>query len=131
MSITYYKTTLLSSLVHHSMNNNEEMTAIPKEKNKSLRNLFSGYENSSMMTSEQAIYRNVPPARQLKTISTISLLSCKIIPIITPIGVNKENINSNEKIKLFLFGNTFAIEIPRDIPAAPLCKTIAKHNSYT
>jgi hypothetical protein len=37
------------------MNSNDEMTAIPKEKNKSLRNLFSGNENSSMITSEQAI----------------------------------------------------------------------------
>lgn len=113
------------------MNSNDEMTAMPNEKNKSLKNLFSGYENSSMITSEQAIYRNVPPARQLKTISTISLLSYNIIPNITPIGVNKENINNNENIKLFLFGNTFAIEIPRDMPAAPLCNTIAKHKSYT
>lgn len=113
------------------MNSNDEMTAMPNEKNKSLKNLFSGCENSSMITSEQAIYRNVPPARQLKTISTISLLSYNIIPNITPIGVNKENINNNENIKLFLFGNTFAIEIPRDMPAAPLCNTIAKHKSYT
>jgi hypothetical protein len=85
-----------------------------------------------MITSEQAIYRKVPPAKQLKTISIIGLLEfCKIIPIITPIGVNNENINKSEKMKLFLFGNTFAIEIPKDMPAAPLCIMIAKHKSYT
>jgi hypothetical protein len=59
------------------------------------------------------------------------LLFYKIIPIITPIGVNNENMNNNEKMKLFLLGKTFAIEMPRDIPAAPLCIMIAKHKSYT
>jgi hypothetical protein len=54
-----------------------------------------------------------------------------LIPKITPIGVNSENMNNSEKMKLFLFGNTLAIEIPRDIPAAPLCIIIAKHKSYT
>ena len=39
--------------------------------------------------------------------------------------------NNNEKMKLFLLGKTFAIEIPRDMPAAPLCIMIAKHKSYT
>jgi len=43
--------------------------------------------------------------------------------------VNNENMNNKENIKLFLFGNTFAIEIPKDMPAAPLCNIIAKHKS--
>jgi hypothetical protein len=51
------------------------------------------------------------------------------IPIITPRVVNTENIKSNAKMKLFLLGKTLAIDIPSDIPAAPLCIIIARHNN--
>ena len=82
-------------------------------------------ENSSTMTSEHEMYKKEPPAKQENTISTISLDPPSKIPNVTPIGVNTPNKQIMVVTNLFSSGKVFAILIPRDIPAAPLCITMA------
>ena len=69
--------------------------AIPTKKKKSLRNLLSGIENSSTITSEQEMYRKVPAAKQENIISTNSFESLsRPHPIATPAGVKMANVVS-------------------------------------
>ena len=78
------------------MSSKLEITPIPSKKNSNFKHFPSGVENSSTMTSEQAIYMNVPAAKHPKMISTISSQPCNTIPMMMPIGVNKAKVESRE-----------------------------------
>lgn len=54
---------------------------------KSFHHLLPGNENSSTMSSEHATYTKVPPANEVKMISTKSDALPRRIPIVVPIGV--------------------------------------------
>ena len=80
-----------------------------------------------MMISEQAIYKKVPPARLLKMISKSGLSPSEIFqPTKIPIGVKVAN-KIIIAITVFLpcGPKVFCMDIPSDIPAAPLWRKIA------
>jgi hypothetical protein len=84
-------------------------------------------ENSWTMISEQAIYKKVPAARQLKTISNRGCSPAAMIqPSKIPIGVKVAN-NIIIEMTNFLrsMPNVYCIDIPIDIPAAPLWRKMA------
>ena len=73
----------------------------------------------------------VPAARQLNIISVIGEPPPTAQPIMTPIGVKIANKKRRNRTWLSRSGKAFAIEVPKDIPAAPLCMTIASVNIAT
>ena len=69
------------------MNKRPVMIATPNRKANSFKYLFIEIENSSTMTSEQAMYKKDPAARLEKTISVIGLEDWRAHPMPTPRGV--------------------------------------------
>lgn len=108
-----------------SINPRLAMKAIPMMYTKNFSFLFSGAENSSTMTSEHAMYMKVPAAKQLKMTSSSGELVETAQPTSTPIGVKMEKRNRSKRTWLSLSGKALAMEVPRAIPAAPLCNTMA------
>lgn len=114
------------------MNARLEMITIPMTKKNSFINLKSEIENSSTITSEQAMYKKLPAAKQAKISSIMSLsVLLRSMPKPTPIGVKIAKRQIMPVTKFLSSGKVLAIEIPRAIPAAPLCKTIAVANKRT
>jgi len=75
--------------------------------------------NSSTMTSEHAMYTNVPLARLLKITSSRSPWP-RSIPAIMPTGVARENVNTSHLHNVKSSGKVFTREMPRAEAAAPL-----------
>lgn len=99
---------------------------MPTTKNNNLRNLYLDIENSSTMTSEQAMYTKDPPAKQAHTSSIMSeLVAFKAMPRRTPTGVKTANKQIIPITKFYSSGKVWAIEMPSDMPAAPLCMMMA------
>lgn len=69
----------------------------------------------------------VPPANELKTISVIVLVPCRMRPRMIPIGVAAAKTTSKKMPFLCssFSTNCFVIELPRDIAAASLWATRA------
>ena len=108
------------------------MIQIPKTKNNNFVNLYLEIENSSTITSEQAIYTKEPPAKQAHTSSIMSEPSyLRAIPNRTPNGVKIANRQIIPVTNLSSPGKAWAMDIPKAIPAAPLCMTIANAKSKT
>ena len=80
------------------------------------------------MTSEHDMYRKVPAAMQVNANSVMSDWFYITQPRITPIGVNKANNVMNFMTKASFPGNVLPMDIPKDIPAAHLCNTMAAAN---
>eukprot|EP00349_Pseudokeronopsis_sp_Brazil_P009626 CAMPEP_0202970262 /NCGR_PEP_ID=MMETSP1396-20130829/16246_1 /ASSEMBLY_ACC=CAM_ASM_000872 /TAXON_ID= /ORGANISM="Pseudokeronopsis sp., Strain Brazil" /LENGTH=147 /DNA_ID=CAMNT_0049698661 /DNA_START=62 /DNA_END=505 /DNA_ORIENTATION=- len=97
------------------------MTRAPIKKESSLKKRFPGRENSSVMISEQDMYRKVPPAMLMNTMSTIVDRFDSNSPSATPIGVAKAKINMSQHRILKFPGKAFYSEIDSDIPSAYLC----------
>jgi hypothetical protein len=97
----------------------------PNRKAKSLNHLPPGNENSSVITSEHDIYKKVPPASEVKTITTISEECYRANPSETPIGVAKANINRSHTTRDTLFLKALYKAILNDIASAYLCNIIA------
>lgn len=99
------------------------MTAAPN-KNVSIFHhlILPPTENSSTITSLAAMYMKVPPAKELKTISIISLASYKIIPIPTPIGAaNAKNINKTTALLISRVVLKFLLrDTPREMASGDL-----------
>lgn len=70
------------------------ITPAPIKKNSILNHLLSGVENSSTITSDQAMYVKVPAVSEKKMMLVSSDEPENIIPIETPKGVAKAKINS-------------------------------------
>jgi len=71
------------------------------------------------------MYRKEPAAKQAQPSSIMSFEFYKIIPSITPIGVNTANRIIIFSEKFFSSGKVLPMDIPNDMPAAPLCNQIA------
>jgi 3-oxoacyl-[acyl-carrier-protein] synthase III len=107
------------------MNQRQVMIAAPQINARSLNHLLPGKANSSTMTSEQAIYIKVPPAKHEKTISTIGGAYPSAIPKMMPKGVAQAKVKTSKNNFLKSSGKVLFKLIPRDIDAAHLCKQIA------
>lgn len=102
------------------MNERELIIKAPSKNATNFQSLYPFTENSSVTISVQAIYTNVPAAREDITTSTISPADEAKIPIVTPKGVAIENKNTNCLTSLKSFGKVFTSEIPSALDATPL-----------
>ena len=96
------------------------MIVAPRMKTSNLTHLPPGSENSSTMTSEQAMYKKVPPAREEKMTSTMSEVFWRMMPRVTPTGVAKEKVNSIQNTVLKSPGNPLPRAKESENPAHPL-----------
>jgi len=106
------------------------MTVAPTIYAKNLIHLFPGNENSSTITSEQDMYKNVPPAKLVNVILTSGDAVDRISPKAIPNGVAHENMNISQNMKFNFPGNALVNEILSDIASANLWRKIASIKSY-
>lgn len=77
---------------------------IPNRKANNFKNLYCEMENSSTITSEQAMYKNDPAAKHEKMISVSSLDDWRAHPSATPTGVKIAKRTRSLVINLSSFG---------------------------
>lgn len=82
------------NIIQESINQRHVIKVAPRIKTSIFIHLLPGNENSSTITSEQAIYMKVPPAKHEKMTSTIGGASPRPIPTTIPIGVAKANVRT-------------------------------------